>query len=87
MTVDIRARAAGFVRATASDFHGRRVILVDAQGEDLAGALSPSDGHTIAAGARYALDQRLPLVILLASSGSNLEEGVGALDGWGGAAR
>ncbi|MFT5202810.1 MAG: acetyl-CoA carboxylase carboxyltransferase component [Candidatus Aldehydirespiratoraceae bacterium] len=87
MTVDIRGRAAGFVRATASDFHGRRVILVDAQGEDLAGALSPSDGHTIAAAARYALDQRLPLVILLASSGSNLEEGVGALDGWGGAAR
>ena len=86
-TVDIRARAEGFVRASASDFHGRRVILVDAQGEDLAGALSPSDGHTIAAAARYALDQRLPLVIRLASSGANLEMGVVALDGWGGAAR
>jgi acetyl-CoA carboxylase carboxyltransferase component len=86
-SVEIRARAAGFVRATASDFHGRRVILVDAQGEDHAGALSPSDGHTIAAAARYALDQRLPLVIELASSGANLSEGVGALDGWGGAAR
>jgi len=86
-TVGIRARAAGFVRASASDFHGRRVILVDAQGEDLAGALSPSDGHTIAAAARYALDQRLPLVVRLASSGANLEMGVGALDGWGGAAR
>lgn len=86
-TVDIRARAEGFVRASASDFHGRRVILVDAQGEDLAGALSPSDGHTIAAAARYALDQRLPLVIRLASSGANLEMGIGALDGWGGAAR
>jgi acetyl-CoA carboxylase carboxyltransferase component len=86
-TVDIRARAAGFVRASASDFHGRRVIMVDAQGEELAGALSPSDGHTIAAAARYALEQRLPLVIRLASSGANLEMGVGALDGWGGAAR
>jgi acetyl-CoA carboxylase carboxyltransferase component len=86
-TVDIRARADGFVRVSASDFHGRRVMVVDAQGEDLAGALSPSDGHTIAAGARYALDQRLPLVIRLASSGANLEMGVGALDGWGGAAR
>ena len=41
-TVDIRARAAGFVRASASDFHGRRVIVVDAQGEELAGALSPT---------------------------------------------
>jgi acetyl-CoA carboxylase carboxyltransferase component len=86
-TVDIRASADGFVRVSASDFHGRRVMVVDAQGEDLAGALSPSDGHTIAAGARYALDQRLPLVIRLASSGANLEMGVGALDGWGGAAR
>ncbi|MEZ5244994.1 MAG: carboxyl transferase domain-containing protein [Acidimicrobiales bacterium] len=86
-TVDIRARAAGFVRASASDFHGRRVIVVDAQGEELAGALSPSDGHTIAAAARYALEQRLPLIIRLASSGANLEMGVGALDGWGGAAR
>ena len=86
-TVDIRARAAGFVRAKATDFQGRRVIIVDAQGEDIAGALSPSDGHTIAAAARYALDQRLPLVIRLASSGANLNEGVGALDGWGGAAR
>jgi acetyl-CoA carboxylase carboxyltransferase component len=85
--VDIRARAEGFVRASASDFHGRRVIVVDARGEDLAGALSPSDGHTIAAAARYALDQRLPLVVRLASSGANLEMGVGALDGWGGAAR
>ena len=85
--VDIRARAEGFVRATASNFHGRRVILVDAQGENLAGALSPSDGNTIAAAARYAFDQRLPLVIRLASSGANLQEGVAALDGWGGAAR
>ncbi|MEZ5164949.1 MAG: carboxyl transferase domain-containing protein [Acidimicrobiales bacterium] len=86
-TVDIRARASGFVRAKSSDFHGRRVILVDAEGDDLAGALTPSDGHTIAAAARYALDQRLPLVIRLASSGANLNEGVAALDGWGGAAR
>ncbi|MEQ8840265.1 MAG: carboxyl transferase domain-containing protein [Acidimicrobiales bacterium] len=86
-TVDIRARAEGFVRASASDFHGRRVMVVDAQGDDLAGALSPSDGHTIAAGARYALDQRLPLIVRLASSGANLEMGVSALDGWGGAAR
>ena len=86
-TVDIRAKAAGFVRATASDFHGRRVIVVDAQGGEDAGALTPSDGHTIAAAARYALDQRLPLVIRLASSGADLREGVAALDGWGGAAR
>lgn len=86
-TVDIRARAEGFVRASATDFHGRRVVVVDAQGDDGAGRLSPGDGHTIAAGARYALDQRLPLVVRLASSGADIREGVAALDGWGGAAR
>lgn len=86
-SVDIRARAAGFVRASASVFHGRRVIVADARGGAHAGALSPSDGHTLAAAARYALDQRLPLVVRLASSGADLEMGVAALDGWGGAAR
>ena len=84
--VDIRARAHGFVRVRSIKFGGRRVVEVDAQGEDLAGALSPSDGHSIAAAARYSREQRLPLLIRLASSGANLQQGVAALDGWGGAA-
>ncbi len=84
--VDIRARAQGFVRVRSIKFGGRRVVEVDAQGEDLAGALSPSDGHSIAAAARYSREQRLPLLIRLASSGANLQQGVAALDGWGGAA-
>ena len=84
--VDIRARAQGFVRVRSIKFGGRRVVEVDAQGEDLAGALSPSDGHSIAAAARYSRAQRLPLLIRLASSGANLQQGVAALDGWGGAA-
>ena len=84
--VDIRARASGFVRARSVTFAGRRIVEVDAQGEDLAGALSPSDGHSIAAAARYSREQRLPLLMRLASSGANLQQGVAALDGWGGAA-
>ena len=84
--VDIRALAQGFVRVRSIEFGNRRVVEVDAQGEDLAGALSPSDGHSIAAGARYSREQRLPLLIRLASSGANLQQGVAALDGWGGAA-
>ena len=84
--VDFRARAHGFVRARSITFAGRRIVEVDAQGEDLAGALSPSDGHSIAAAARYSREQRLPLLIRLASSGANLQQGVAALDGWGGAA-
>ena len=85
--VDIRARTTGFVRSRSIEFHGRRVIEIDARGEDRGGALSPSDGHSIATGARYALEQRLPLLIRMASSGADIEEGVAALDGWGTAAR
>ncbi len=85
--LEIRARAEGFVRARVADIDGRRIIEVDAQGSERAGSLAPSDGHTIAAGARYAVEQRLPLLIRLASSGADIEQGVDALDGWGTAAR
>jgi len=86
-TADVRARAAGFVRVGAADLHGRRVIEIDARGIENAGALSADDGHSIAAGARAAREQRLPLLVRLASSGADLAEGLGALDGWGRAAR
>ncbi len=85
--IEIRARVESFVRTGVVDLHGRKVIEVDARGTEHAGALKPIDGQSIAAGARHAYDQRLPLVLRLASSGADLEEGVGALDGWGHAAR
>ncbi len=85
--VDMRARTSGFVRAGLADLHGRKVIEVDARGTDHAGSLLPSDGFSIAAGARAAREQRLPFVMQLASSGADIGTGVGALDGWGHAAR
>jgi acetyl-CoA carboxylase carboxyltransferase component len=87
LPLDLRARATGFVRTAVRDIEGRRVIDVDAQGVEKAGSLSRTDGRSIAVGARAALEQRLPLLIRLASSGADLEEGVAALDGWGTAAR
>ena len=83
----IRARAAGFVRSRVRDLGGRRVMEVDARGTRSAGALIRSDGQSIAAGARAAREQRLPLVLRLASSGADAAEGVAALDGWAGAAK
>lgn len=50
------------------------------------GALSSGDSESLAAGARAALAQRLPLVVVMASSGADLFEGVSSLDGWGRAA-
>ncbi|MCU4183137.1 methylmalonyl-CoA carboxyltransferase [Acidiferrimicrobium sp. IK] len=65
---------------------GRRVVLVRTDPAHHLGALSPEDSATLAAGARVALDQRLPLVMILSSSGADIHEGVAALHGWGTAA-
>ncbi len=86
-TLHIRALAGRFVRASATEFNGRRVVEIDAKGEVRSGSLSPEDGRTIAAGAALALEQRIPVIIRLASSGADITEGVAALDGWGTAAR
>jgi len=79
---ELRALASGFVRARVRSIGGRRLIDVDAQGERASGALLRADGQTIAAGARAAREQRLPLVLRIASSGADVSEGVPALDGW-----
>ncbi len=50
------------------------------------GALSHEDGVTIAEAARTALDRRLPLVLVVSSSGADVTEGIAAMHGWGMAA-
>jgi acetyl-CoA carboxylase carboxyltransferase component len=50
------------------------------------GALTRADGDTIAEAARVALEERLPLVMVLSSSGSEVADGIDALHGWGRAA-
>jgi acetyl-CoA carboxylase carboxyltransferase component len=54
---------------------------------DRAAALTPRDGETIAAAARTALEERLPVIIEIASTGADINEGLAALHGWGQAAR
>jgi len=65
----------------------RKVVLVNVDGSRRQGVLASSDSATIAEAAQHALAQRLPLVVLLASSGADVVEGVSSLDGWGRAAR
>ena len=50
------------------------------------GALAYEDGMTIAEAARTALERRLPLVLVLASSGADVVDGINAMHGWGAAA-
>jgi acetyl-CoA carboxylase carboxyltransferase component len=45
------------------------------------------DSATLAEAARLALDQRIPFIVVMASSGADVFEGVASLHGWGQAAR
>jgi acetyl-CoA carboxylase carboxyltransferase component len=65
----------------------RRVVLVHVDERRARGALASSDSETIAAAAHQALAERLPLVVVVASSGADVVEGVASLHGWGQAAR
>ena len=84
---ELRARTRGFVRVRTLELGGRRVMEIDIRGSEQAGALTEADGHSMAAGFRAARDQRLPILLRIASSGANAAEGVAALAGWATAAR
>jgi acetyl-CoA carboxylase carboxyltransferase component len=87
--VRLRARVPGVVHAGVESVGplGRRAVLARIDPKQRHGALAEADSETLAAAARLALDARLPLVGLIASSGADVDGGVAALHGWGVAAR
>ncbi|HYA69123.1 MAG TPA: carboxyl transferase domain-containing protein [Acidimicrobiales bacterium] len=82
----VRAHVPGTVRAGIEELAGRAVVTARSVSGHHRGALAGTDGATIAAAAQLAADLRLPLVIVLASSGSDVNDGIDALHGWGRAA-
>jgi acetyl-CoA carboxylase carboxyltransferase component len=62
---------------------GRTAIWVEFETGDDAVRLSSDDSATIETAAKAALDQRLPLVIVIATAGVDIVEGVAALHAWG----
>jgi len=84
--VPLRHRTGGSVAFGIREMGGRRVVTVEIAGEDR-GALRPADGENLAIAARTAREKRIPLVCFVASSGAAIDEGVGAVHGWGTAAR
>jgi len=85
--LSIRSRLPGSTAAAVTDLGGRRVVLVESQRAPHLGALRSTDGIRIEAAADLARAMRLPLVMVLASSGADIGEGMAALHGWGTAAR
>lgn len=85
--IALRARVPGAVRAAVRPLDGRDVVWVEVAPDDRRGALSSASSSVIEAAARSALDERLPLVCVIRSSGADIVEGIAALHGWGRAAR
>src|SRR5687767_4948915 len=79
----VRARVPGAVRTRWTGQH----VSFTVDGSRRRGALAHADGQTIAAAADLARATRVPLVGVIASSGSDIHEGIAALHGWGVAAR
>lgn len=69
------------------DRWGRPAVTVGSSCRRRSGALSAVDGDTIAIAAGTARRTAVPLVVVLASGGTDVDGGVDALVGWGRAAR
>lgn len=85
-TTTLRSRSAGNVSAQVSELGGRTVVQVRIDPSLRRGALDETSGLNLAAAARVALDERVPLVAVITSSGADVNDGVAALHGWGTAA-
>ncbi len=83
----LRRLVGGTVRAGVEELGGRPAMVVRTVSSVRRGALSVKDGETIAEAARSARSLRIPMVMVLASSGADVSEGVASLHGWGHAAR
>lgn len=77
----------GSVAARVKLLGGRRVSWVEFEPGEPAAPLTSTMAQVMEAGIRTALEERLPLVLVISSAGADIKEGVAALHGWGRAAR
>jgi acetyl-CoA carboxylase carboxyltransferase component len=85
--IELRARVPGAVRARVEAIGDRPAVVVRIAVDDRQGALSSNASDTLTAAARTALNERVPLVAYIRSSGADIVEGMAALHGWGRAAK
>lgn len=86
-TLPFRAGNPGVVRIGFAALDERPVVRLRIDASRNLGALTASDGETIAVAAAMAIEKRLPLYAEIASSGASVDEGIAAVHGWGLAAR
>jgi acetyl-CoA carboxylase carboxyltransferase component len=76
----------GTVNSGIGHMGGRSVVIARSFSSERRGALSYADGIRLAESADLARRLRIPFVFIVASSGADVLDGVGALHGWGKAA-
>jgi acetyl-CoA carboxylase carboxyltransferase component len=85
--VALRSKVPGVAQADIRNLNGRQVVWLEVTADDHRGALSSDASLMIATAAHAAVDARLPLIAVMASSGADLREGFSALHSWGLAAK
>jgi acetyl-CoA carboxylase carboxyltransferase component len=78
-----RVHVPGNVRSGTELLGDRLAVVVRSKAGRNRGAISHEDGVTIAEAADIALDRRVPLVLVIASSGADVTGGIAAMHGWG----
>ncbi len=71
------------VRVTIRDLDGRQVVWAEFDTDDQPTRLTSTSSEQFVAAADAARSQHLPLVLVLATSGADINEGVPALHAWG----
>jgi acetyl-CoA carboxylase carboxyltransferase component len=86
-TLPLRRVSGAPVTAEVRLLDERRVVWVELSGHTSSGfqgvPLSSSASAVVEHAARTARDQGLPLVVVIASTGADITEGIAALEGWG----
>ncbi len=87
MTLQLRAHAGPLVGVASAELGDRTVVMASVRQGHEAAALSAADAATLADAVRSARESRQPFVGILAMSGVDVADGIGAANGWGRVAR
>ena len=71
------------IRTTIRDLDGRQVVWAEFDADDQPTRLTSASSEQLVAAAAAARARRLPLVLVLSTSGADINEGVPALHAWG----
>lgn len=85
--LDFHAGVPGSTRAGFRLVAERRVVCVEFDHADPAPPLRSEMTLVMTEGCRLALEEQVPLVLIINSAGADIREGIAPLDGWGRAAR